>query len=230
VSASQLRQRYSHRPGCAPQQRGSRRAGRLAEHQPRLGCVAVLAAHTDQSRQRRKLQQMWTFPGVGGSSVPVVVNGVSVPPAGRRIVAVDGDTGKKCGRSRSRASHRLLHHRGAACGDSAPAVAPPAAALQARQAGAARVTGAVRADRVAVAPVVDGGGPRRRRRARSRGGVAARGGWLARQPSARGLSYWPGRRDTGPRILFTGRQPPLCDRCSQRPAVSRASEKTARFS
>src|SRR6185436_5036316 len=42
-----------------------------------------------------KLQQMWTFPGVGGSSVPVVVNGVMYLSAGRRVVAVDGDTGKE---------------------------------------------------------------------------------------------------------------------------------------
>ena len=42
-----------------------------------------------------KLQQMWTFPGAGGSSVPVVVNGVMYLSAGRRVVAVDGDTGKE---------------------------------------------------------------------------------------------------------------------------------------
>src|SRR4030095_11788731 len=42
-----------------------------------------------------KLQQMWTFPGVGGSSVPVGVNGVMYLSAGRRVVAVDGDTGQE---------------------------------------------------------------------------------------------------------------------------------------
>ncbi len=42
-----------------------------------------------------KLQQMWTFPGAGGSSVPVFVNGVMYLSAGRRVVAVDGDTGKE---------------------------------------------------------------------------------------------------------------------------------------
>ena len=40
-----------------------------------------------------KLQQAWTFPGVGGSSVPVVVNGVMYLSAGRRVIAVDADTG-----------------------------------------------------------------------------------------------------------------------------------------
>src|SRR5688572_27229868 len=42
-----------------------------------------------------KLTQAWTFPGVGGSSVPVVVNGVVYLAAGRRVVAVDADSGKQ---------------------------------------------------------------------------------------------------------------------------------------
>lgn len=41
------------------------------------------------------LAQAWTFPGVGGSSVPVVVGGVMYLSAGRRVVAVDADTGKE---------------------------------------------------------------------------------------------------------------------------------------
>ena len=55
-----------------------------------------------------KLAQVWTFPGAGGSSVPVVVNGVMYLSAGRRVVAVDGDTGKECSHILDFAMHRCL--------------------------------------------------------------------------------------------------------------------------
>ena len=43
-----------------------------------------------------KLTQTWTFTMTGGgSSVPLVVNGVMYVSSGRRVVAIDGDTGKE---------------------------------------------------------------------------------------------------------------------------------------
>ena len=43
-----------------------------------------------------KLKEAWTFRlGGGGSSVPLVVNGVMYVSSGDRVVALDGDTGKE---------------------------------------------------------------------------------------------------------------------------------------
>ena len=43
-----------------------------------------------------RLQQAWTLPmGGGGSSVPLVVDGVVYVSSGRCVVAIDGDTGKE---------------------------------------------------------------------------------------------------------------------------------------
>src|SRR5688500_8947790 len=42
------------------------------------------------------LKQAWTFAMTGGgSSVPLVVNGVMFVSSGRRVVAIDGESGKE---------------------------------------------------------------------------------------------------------------------------------------
>jgi quinoprotein glucose dehydrogenase len=134
-----------------------------------------------------KLQQVWTFAGAGGSSVPVVVNGVMYLAAGRRVVAVDGDTGKEVWAF-------TLPAPPPAPGAAVPQAAAPAAPPPAAQAGAA-------------APQGGGGGRGGGGRAGGApGGGGPPGGGRGGGPTAsqRGLSYWPGDATHGPRILFTG--------------------------
>ena len=135
-----------------------------------------------------KLQQMWTFPGVGGSSVPVVVNGVMYLSAGRRVVAVDGDTGKEVWAFTLPAPAAPVAPPAAAV-PQAPAPAPPVPAVQA---GAAAPQGGGRGGGGRA-----GGGP---------GGGGPPGGGRGGGPTAsqRGLSYWPGDATHAPRILFMG--------------------------
>src|SRR5262245_25582712 len=149
------------------------------------------------------LKQMWTFPGVGGSSVPVVVNGVMYLSAGRRVVAVDGDTGKEMWAFTLPAPPT-------------PAAAPPASDAQQQAAAAAGVPAApgapVAPAGAAAAPQGDGrrgGGPGGGGRGGGRagggpGGGGPPGGGRGGGPTAsqRGLSYWPGDATHGPRILF----------------------------
>ena len=94
----------------------------------------------------------WTFDGVGGSSVPLVVDGVMYLSAGPNVVALDGDTGETIW------SHDL--NPPPPEGAQAPGDAAPAG------------------------------------RGRGRGGF---GGLTA---SARGVAYWPGDGELGPRIIF----------------------------
>ena len=138
-----------------------------------------------------KLQQVWTFAGVGGSSVPVVVNGVMYLSAGRRVVAVDGDTGKEVWEFTLPAP--------------APPPAPPATAVQQAPAPAPPAPAA----EAGAAPQGDGrrgGGPGGGGRAGGGRAGGGPGGGRGGGPTAsqRGLSYWPGDATHGPRILFLG--------------------------
>ena len=145
-----------------------------------------------------KLTQAWTFPGVGGSSVPVVVNGVMYLSAGRRIVAVDADTGKQMWEYTLTPPGTPAPAPAAAAPAAAPAPAAPAPA----QAGAAPAQGdGRRGGGPGGAPGGGGragGGPG--------GGGGGRGGGGGPTASARGLSYWPGdpAQKLGPLILFMG--------------------------
>jgi glucose dehydrogenase len=142
------------------------------------------------------LKQAWTFPGVGGSSVPVVVNGVVYLSAGRRVVAVDADSGKQVW------EYTLTPPAAPAAPPAAPAAAPapapPAAPPAAPQAGAAPAQGDGRR----------GGGPGGGGRAGGGPGGGGGGGGRGGGPTAsqRGLSYWPGdpAQKIAPRILFMG--------------------------
>jgi glucose dehydrogenase len=123
------------------------------------------------------LRQAWTFAGAGGSSVPVVVDGVMFLSAGRRVVALDADSGKEVWAYTIEPATPV---GGAAL--PAPPAAPPAAPApggQAAPGGAGR------------------GGPGG---AGGPGGGGGRGGGPT--ASQRGLSYWPGDGANGPRILF----------------------------
>lgn len=139
-----------------------------------------------------KLTQSWTFTMTGGgSSVPLVVNGVMYVSSGRRVVAIDGDTGKEVWAFTLPAP--------------APAAAPPAAALQAPAAPPAPP-----AQQGAAAPVQGdgrrGGGPGGGRAGGGPGGGGGRGGRGGGGPTAsqRGVSYWPGDGTRAARILFMG--------------------------
>ena len=145
------------------------------------------------------LRQALTFPGVGGSSVPVVVNGVMYLSAGRRVVAVDADTGKQVW------EYTLMPP-----GAPAPAAAPPAPAAPPPASAAAAPAAPAQAG--AVPGQGDGrrgGGPGGGGRAgggRGGPGGGGRGGGGGPTASQRGLSYWPGdpAQKLGPRILFMG--------------------------
>ncbi len=147
-----------------------------------------------------KLTQAWTFPGVGGSSVPVVVNGVMYLSAGRRVVAVDADTGKEMW------AYTLTAPAPAGAPPAVPAAAaaPPAPAPAPAAQPAAAPAGAP-----AQGDGRRGGGPGGGGRAGGGpggGGGGGRGGGGGPTASARGLSYWPGdaAQKIGPRILFMG--------------------------
>ena len=147
-----------------------------------------------------KLTQAWTFPGVGGSSVPVVVNGVVYLSAGRRVVAVDADSGKQVWEytlAPPGAPPATAAPAPAAPPVAAPAPAPPASpAAPPAQPGAAPAQGDGRR----------GGGPGGGGRAGGGPGGGRGGGGRGGGPTAsqRGLSYWPGDGSNGPRILFMG--------------------------
>src|SRR5687767_887651 len=137
------------------------------------------------------LKQAWTFAMTGGgSSVPLVVNGVMFVSSGRRVVAIDGESGKEVW------EFTLPAPAAAAAPPAvqqAPAAAPPAAApAGAPAAGAAPGQGDGRR----------GGGPGGGGRAG--GGPGGGGGGRGGGPTAsqRGVSYWPGDGTNAPRILF----------------------------
>ena len=134
-----------------------------------------------------KLQQVWTFPmGGGGSSVPLVVDGVMYVSSGRCVVAVDGDTGKEVWAYTVEAAAPAA---GAAAPAPGGAPAPAAAAPPAPCA------------HQAPPPQAGPGGPGRGGPGGAGGG---RGGGRGGGPTAsqRGVSYWPGDGANAPRILF----------------------------
>ena len=161
------------------------------------------------------LKQSWTFAMTGGgSSVPLVVNGVMYVSSGRRVVAIDGDTGKEVWAYTLTAPAPPAAPP-AAASQQAPAAAPPAnpaAPAPAAPGGAAagqgdgrRGGGAGAAGRAGGGP--GGGGPGGGGRAGGGpGGGGGRGGGGGPTASARGLSYWPGDATLklAPRILFMG--------------------------
>jgi quinoprotein glucose dehydrogenase len=100
----------------------------------------------------------WTFDGVGGTSVPLVVDGVMYISAGPNVVALDGDTGTT-----------IWTH----------ALNPPQPEAPTGAQGPGR------------------GGPPGA--GRGRGGRGGGGGLTA---SARGVAYWPGDGELGPRVVF----------------------------
>jgi glucose dehydrogenase len=137
------------------------------------------------------LRQVWTFSGAGGSSVPVVVDGVMYVAAGRRVVALDADTGKEMW------AYTIEAPGGAGAAPAAP-VAPPAPAAQAPAAQVPAPPGAP-------APAAQAGGPGGGGRG-APGGPGGpgggRGGGGGPTASQRGLAYWPGDGALGPRVLF----------------------------
>jgi glucose dehydrogenase len=129
------------------------------------------------------LAQSWTFTMAGGgTSVPLVVNGVMYVSSGRRVVALDADTGKETWAYTIEAPPAPA---------AAPVAAPPAAPAAAAPPVAAAPGGAA-------AP--PGGG--RAGQAGPGGGGGGRGGGGGPTASARGVSYWPGDGTNAPRILF----------------------------
>ena len=155
-----------------------------------------------------KLQQAWTFAMTGGgSSVPLVVNGVMYVSSGRRVVALDADTGKEVWAYTLPAAAPTVappptdaQQQSAAAPAAAPAPAAPGApagAAAAPQAGGGRAGGAAAGGGRAGGGGGGraGGGP---------GGGGGRGGGGGPTASARGVSYWPGDGTRGPRILFMG--------------------------
>src|SRR5688572_22238848 len=141
------------------------------------------------------LKQAWTFAMTGGgSSVPLVVNGVMFVSSGRRVVAIDGESGKEVW------EFTLPAPAAAAAPPAvqqAPAAAPPAAApAGAPAAGAAPGQGDGRRGGGPGGGGRAGGGPG--------GGGGGRGGGGGPTASQRGVSYWPGDGANGPRILFMG--------------------------
>ena len=142
--------------------------------------------------------------------MPVVVNGVMYLSAGRRVVAVDADTGKEVwaytltaparlqrlppARNRQRQPQPRTRGGGASCGGTSRAGAR----------GARRRSGELHLLRTAaVGGWWTGGGGGRA--GGGPGGGGGRGGGGGPTASARGLSYWPGdRHRTAPRILFMG--------------------------
>jgi quinoprotein glucose dehydrogenase len=121
-----------------------------------------------------KLQQAWTLRmGGGGSSVPLVVDGLMYVSSGRCVVAIDGDTGQEVW------AYVVEAAAPARGGAAAPVPAPtPCAHQVAPEPPAAAGPGAGR-----------GGG----RGGRGGGGPTA---------SQRGVSYWPGDGTNAPRIMF----------------------------
>ena len=140
-----------------------------------------------------RLAQAWTFPMTGGgSSVPLVVNGVMFVSSGRRVVAIDGDTGKEVWEFTLPAPATAATPPAA---QQAPAPAPPVAPPAAPVAGAAPGQGDGRRGGGPGGGGRAGGGP---------GGGGGRGGGGGPTASQRGVSYWPGDGTNAPRILFMG--------------------------
>jgi quinoprotein glucose dehydrogenase len=140
-----------------------------------------------------RLAQAWTFPMTGGgSSVPLVVNGVMFVSSGRRVVAIDGDTGKEVWEFTLPAPATAATPPAA---QQAPAPAPPVAPPAAPVAGAAPGQGDGRRGGGPGGGGRAGGGP---------GGGGGRGGGGGPNASQRGVSYWPGDGTNAPRILFMG--------------------------
>ena len=143
-----------------------------------------------------KLTQSWTFAMTGGgSSVPLVVNGVMYVSSGRRVVAIDGDTGKEVWAFTLPAP--------------VPAAAPPAAVQQqappaAPPAPAAAPAGAAPAQGDGRRGGGPGGGGAGAGRAGGGPGGGGRGGGGGPTASQRGVSYWPGDGTRTARILFMG--------------------------
>jgi quinoprotein glucose dehydrogenase len=137
------------------------------------------------------LRQAWTFAGAGGSSVPLVVDGVMFIAAGRRVVAVDGDTGTE-----------MWAYTIEAPATPAAAAPPPQPLPAANPVAQAPAAGAA-AGGGAQAPAAAGRGG-----AGGRGGPGGPGGGPGGgrgggpTASQRGLGYWPGDGTRGPRILF----------------------------
>ena len=126
-----------------------------------------------------KLTQAWTLAmGGGGSSVPLVVDGVMYVSSGRCVVAIDGETGKEVWAYTVEAA-------------APPAGAPAAAAPAAPPAPCAHQPQPVVADAGRGAP--GGGAP---------GGGRGGGRGFAPTASQRGLSYWPGDGANAPRLMF----------------------------
>jgi glucose dehydrogenase len=141
-----------------------------------------------------RLAQAWTFPMTGGgSSVPLVVNGVMFVSSGRRVVAIDGDTGKEVWEFTLPAPATAATPPAA---QQAPAPAPPVAPPAAPVAGAAPGQGDGRRGGGPGGGGRAGGGPG--------GGGGGRGGGGGPNASQRGVSYWPGDGTNAPRILFMG--------------------------
>ena len=137
------------------------------------------------------LAQAWTFPMTGGgSSVPLVVNGAMFVSSGRRVVAIDGDTGKEVWEFTLPAPATAATPPAA---QQAPAPAPPVAPPAAPVAGAAPGQGDGRRGGGPGGGGRAGGGP---------GGGGGRGGGGGPTASQRGVSYWPGDGTNAPRILF----------------------------
>ena len=140
-----------------------------------------------------KLAQAWTFPMTGGgSSVPLVVNGVMYVSSGRRVVAIDGDTGKEVWAFTLPTPAQppgSAQQPPAAAPAAPPVAATPAQPLAAPQGDGRRGGGPGGGGRA-------GGGPG--------GGGGGRGGGGGPTASQRGVSYWPGDGSNAPRILFMG--------------------------
>ena len=138
------------------------------------------------------LRQAWTFTGAGGSSVPLVVDGVMYVAAGRRVVALDADSGQEVW---GYTIEPAATPAGAAT-PPAPLPAPNAAAQPPAAAGVAAPGGAQ-------GPAVPGRGAGGGRGAAA-GPGGGPGGGRGGGPTAsqRGLGYWPGDGALGPRILF----------------------------
>ena len=138
-----------------------------------------------------RLREAWTFTMTGGGqSVPLVINGVMYVSSGRRVVALDADTGKEMW------AHTL---------EAAPtAAAPPTAAQQnAPQPGAQpAVAGAPPAQPAGQAQAGGRQGGGRQGGGPAAGGGRGRGGAGGPTASQRGLAYWPGDGTRGPRLLF----------------------------
>jgi quinoprotein glucose dehydrogenase len=156
------------------------------------------------------LKEVWTFPMTGGgTSVPLVVNGVMYL-SGRRVVALDADTGKEI--------WGFTVPPAAPAPGAVPPAVPPAAAAPPAAAPAGAAAPASPAAAAVPPPAGRAGGGPGGRGAGGPGGPGGRGGGPT--ASARGVSYWPGDATHGPRILFmTGNRLMAIDAATGQPAA-----------